>query len=109
MNKTLKAELVLTTQEIYEDVPPPSNAFRFSLFRRRNAGEFVFCDAADVDVNIGSVCRFVIIESGEYQARCQRLNVLGHLIGPEAVSSSCYIGSGTYAAPLTLTLGLEVV
>lgn len=105
MNKTLKAEIALTTQESYEDVPPPTNAFRFSLFRRDDAGDFLFCDAADVSQE--NVCRFVISESGEYQARCQRLNVLGHLIGSEAISPSCYIGSGTYAAPLVLTLALS--
>lgn len=106
MTKILKAEIAVMTSEAYEDVPPPSNTFRFSLFRRGESGEFVFCDAVDVGEGVRE-CRFTVTQSGEYQAHCQRLSVQGLFMGSQAVSSSCYIGSGTYSAPLVLTLALS--
>lgn len=102
----LQATVVQTTAVEYLNEPPPSAAFRVTLFREDEDSEIgrVFVDQKDV--HVGVPVTFQVTVEGAHVAVCRRLNVNGVAIGPEAESSKCWVNSGVYAAPLVITLGL---
>lgn len=101
-----QAKILETFTAEYVDVPPPSDAFRFTLFKEVE-GEWISTGyVSDCSVETPE-CEFEIVESGKYKVRCQRLNVFDQMMGPIAESDPTYVGTaGQYQAPLKIAFGV---
>lgn len=101
----MQTQVVQFTTESYENVPPPSDTLRFTLFMMSIAlRDWIFVDQKDIE-DLNPTVTFDISTSGQYRTSCVRLDVNGQEIGSTAFSSSLYIGAGTFQAPLVITLG----
>lgn len=101
-----QASIVETVKAEYFDAPPPSDAFRFTLFKFVN-GDWVSTGYTSDCAVESPHCEFEIVDSGKYRVTGRRVNIVDQQMGPAAESNAVYVGScGEYEAPFRITLGV---
>lgn len=102
----MQAKILETVTAEYIQVPPPSDAFRFTLFKWVEGAWISTGYTSDCSVE-NPECEFAVFESGKYKVTCQRLNILDQTMGPVAESDPAFVGSaGRYQAPLRVSFGV---
>ena len=81
----MRATITETVSATYFDAPPPSDAFRFSLYKQVGGGWVFTGYVSDCNVE-NPQTEFEIVASGKYKLICRRLNVVDQQMGPAAES-----------------------
>ena len=100
----MRASIVETVKATYFDAPPPSDAFRFTLFKEIDGAWVATGYTSDCSTE-NPVCEMEIIEAGKYKVMCRRLNIYDYQMGPYAESDPVFVNGGEYDAPFRLALG----
>lgn len=107
MSHQLIAQITGTVEASYQNEPAPSEYINLSLQKRGDFGDWVQVMWQEVSIDNPSVpMAFEVSDPGQYRVVCRRASVSGDLMGPSAESPEVFIGSGTYAAPFSVTLTL---
>lgn len=105
MSNQLIAQITGTVEASYQNEPAPSDYINISLQKRGDFGDWVQVMWQEVSMDDPSVpMAFEVSDPGQYRVVCRRASVSGTLMGPSAESPEVYLGSGTYAAPFSVTL-----
>lgn len=99
------AQITGTVEAAYHNEPAPSDYINVSLERRGAMGDWEQVLREEVSITEPSApVTFTVGVAGQYRVVCRRMSVSHTLMGPSAESPEVYLGSGTYAAPFSVTL-----